>query len=295
MSLLGLAGYGSDHSNVEGGNRPQKEQDFAGSCELLEENTNIRPGESFLKPSPLLLDAPQRSSKEPTPFPTPLPSPLTRLDHASQDNGSPLVVQDPPSVDSEAKAEEREDRGEGEQEDVNNHIKSEFRELFPPEVGNGSPLAVQEAPSVDSEAKAEEREDHGEGEQEDVDNHIKPEFRELCPPEVGDGSPLAVQDPLSVDSKAKAEEREDHGEGKQGDVDNDIIKPEFRELLPPEVVGQADSKLQLKIASLLDSSQDDFKNIKSKIDDGNPAALAQASRKQSALLGATCVMLNIST
>ena len=213
MSLLGLAGYGSDHSEVDDAQKQPKDQESTqesinsstpaqgetasgGSGDLLEGTTDVRQGGSLgdeggsgedqeapgiaMKSSPV--DAPQRLSKEPKPFFMPLPSPLVRIDNASQGYSSTLAMQD-------------------------------------------------SSPNEDSEAK------EGEG--------------------------------------------EEYGEGEQGDVDVDIIKPEFRGMLPPEATGQANAKLQSKIATFLDTIQGDFtKKIKSKKDYGNPAVLAQASRKQ---------------
>lgn len=65
-------------------------------------------------------------------------------------------------------------------------------------------------------------------------------------------------------------------EGSEEEGDGDVIKPEYRDMLPPEATGQANPALCAKIAKFLDRMQGDFtKVIKGKKDYGNPAVLAQ--------------------
>lgn len=66
------------------------------------------------------------------------------------------------------------------------------------------------------------------------------------------------------------EENVDEGEG-----DGDVIKPEYRDMLPPEATGQANPELRAKIQKLLNRREDFTKVIKGKKDYGNPAVLAQ--------------------
>lgn len=65
------------------------------------------------------------------------------------------------------------------------------------------------------------------------------------------------------------EENKDEGDG-------DVIKPEYRDMLPPEATGKANPELRAKIQKFLNRMQGDFtKIIKGKKDYGNPAVLAQ--------------------
>lgn len=88
-------------------------------------------------------------------------------------------------------------------------------------------------------------------------------------------SPFIAYDPPNT-APDGAEDGGEEGEEEEGDGDSDIIKPEYRDMLPPEATGQANPKLQAKIATFLDTMQGDFtKSIKGKKDYGNPAVLAQ--------------------
>ena len=64
-------------------------------------------------------------------------------------------------------------------------------------------------------------------------------------------------------------------EGSDGEGDGDVIKPEYRDMLPPEATAQANPALCAKIAKLLNRKEDFTKVIKGKKDYGNPAVLAQ--------------------
>lgn len=65
-------------------------------------------------------------------------------------------------------------------------------------------------------------------------------------------------------------------DGTKDEGDGDIIKPEYRDMLPPEATGQANPELRAKLQKFLNRMQGDFtKVIKGKKDYGNPAVLAQ--------------------
>lgn len=82
-------------------------------------------------------------------------------------------------------------------------------------------------------------------------------------------------EPGDTGAEEGVEEGEDGGD-EESEGDGDIIKPEYRDMLPPEATGQANPQLQAKIAKFLDTMQGDFtKSIKGKKDYGNPAVLAQ--------------------
>lgn len=206
MSLLGVAGYGSDGSDADEGNpsrSPQGENSSSsgggasGSVKLLEDNdkADSRQGGSVdeeagasreartgvLRASSF--DAPAPPSKESRQFFMPLPSPLVRLDNASPSASSPFITYEPP------------DGAAG---------------------GAGT----------------------GEGAGGEAD-----------------------------------EESKDEGDG-------DIIKPEYRDMLPPEATGQANPKLPAKLQKFLNRMQGDFtKVIKGKKEFGNPAVLAQVRER----------------
>lgn len=84
---------------------------------------------------------------------------------------------------------------------------------------------------------------------------------------------------IPSDTPNDGTEGEGEGEGieeEEEEGDGDIIKPEYRDMLPPEATGQANPRLQAKIAKFLDTMAGDFtKSIKGKKDYGNPAVLAQ--------------------
>lgn len=92
-------------------------------------------------------------------------------------------------------------------------------------------------------------------------------------------SPFITYEPPDGASGAAAAEEEsgDGGdEGAKDEGDGDVIKPEYRDLLPPEATGEANPELRAKIHKLLNRMQGDFtKVIKDKKDYGNPAVLAQ--------------------
>ncbi|CAB1119348.1 unnamed protein product [Ectocarpus sp. CCAP 1310/34] len=68
-------------------------------------------------------------------------------------------------------------------------------------------------------------------------------------------------------------------DGAKDEGDGDIIKPEYRDMLPPEATGQANPELRAKLQKFLNRMQGDFtKVIKGKKDYGNPAVLAQICR-----------------
>ncbi|CAM9859477.1 unnamed protein product, partial [Ectocarpus fasciculatus] len=68
-------------------------------------------------------------------------------------------------------------------------------------------------------------------------------------------------------------------DGTKDEGDGDIIKPEYRDMLPPEATGQANPELRAKLQKFLNRMQGDFtKVIKGKKDYGNPAVLAQICR-----------------
>lgn len=70
-------------------------------------------------------------------------------------------------------------------------------------------------------------------------------------------------------------------EGGETERDGDVIKPEYRDMLPPEATGVANPQLQAKIIKGLNTIQGDFtKSIKAKKDYGNPAVLAQVRKYQ---------------
>lgn len=104
-------------------------------------------------------------------------------------------------------------------------------------------------------------------------------------------SPFITYDPFGSDQGVAGEEGRE-GEGaaatekvEEEDADTDIIKPKYRDMLPPEATGQANSKLQAKIAKFLDTMQGDFtKSIKGKKDYGNPAVLAQVRHEELQIL-----------
>lgn len=64
-------------------------------------------------------------------------------------------------------------------------------------------------------------------------------------------------------------------EGSDAEGDGDVIKPEYRDMLPPEATAQANPALCANIAKLLNRKEDFTKVIKGKKDYGNPAVLAQ--------------------
>lgn len=85
------------------------------------------------------------------------------------------------------------------------------------------------------------------------------------PPDGAEGGPGAEEEA----GVAAGEEEPDEG-------DSDVIKPEYRDMLPPEATGQANPELRAKIQKFLNRMQGDFtKVIKGKKDYGNPAVLAQ--------------------
>lgn len=94
-------------------------------------------------------------------------------------------------------------------------------------------------------------------------------------------SPFHAHEPNDGLAESEPALGDGEGEGVEGegdDEDRDIIRPEHRDMLPPEATGQANPQLQAKIAKFLDRIQGDFtKSIKSKKDYGNPAVLAQVS------------------
>lgn len=213
-SLLGLAGYDSDHSDGDDANPQQQTErsprsddnsndtsapredagpEAVGAGGDREENSDSRLGDSIgdeggvdrearvgvLRASSF--DAPAPPSKESRQFFMPLPSPLVRLDTASPSASSPFITYDPPNGGGSEGAEGKDGVGE--------------------EGGKG---------------------------------------------------------------------------GDEEEGDGDIIKPEYRDMLPPEATGHANPQLQAKIAKFLDTMQGDFtKSIKGKKDYGNPAVLAQ--------------------
>lgn len=135
-----------------------------------------------------------------------------------------------------------------------------------------APTVVEEASTVDAPLR--------------TSKEAKPFFMPLPSPLVrldhasqGSTSPYAGRDLQGIGVDSKEGEPEENGEEAEEDVDNvdnDIIDPEFRGMLPPEATGQANPKLQAKIASFLDTIKGDFtKMIKMKKDYGNPAVLAQ--------------------
>ena len=92
-------------------------------------------------------------------------------------------------------------------------------------------------------------------------------------------SPFVGDDPPDTTAGGAGVEDSPGGgvdEGSEEEGDGDIIKPEYRDMLPPEATGQANPALCAKIAKFLDRMQGDFtKVIKGKKDYGNPAVLAQ--------------------
>ncbi|CAM9696701.1 unnamed protein product, partial [Hapterophycus canaliculatus] len=95
-------------------------------------------------------------------------------------------------------------------------------------------------------------------------------------------SPFITYEPPDGTSGATTTEEEtgDGGDdGAKDEGDGDVIKPEYRDLLPPEATGEANPELRAKIHKLLNRMQGDFtKVIKDKKDYGNPAVLAQVRR-----------------
>lgn len=97
-------------------------------------------------------------------------------------------------------------------------------------------------------------------------------------------SPSAASPFIAYEPPDRAEgEAGEEGEGAEGEEDadegdGDVIKPEYRDMLPPEATGQANPELQAKIHKLLNRNEDFTKVIKGKKIYGNPAVLAQVRR-----------------
>ena len=88
-------------------------------------------------------------------------------------------------------------------------------------------------------------------------------------------SPFIAYEPPDGAAEGDGAEGE---EEKADEGDGDVIKPDYRDMLPPEATGQASPELQAKIAKLLNRKEDFTKVIKGKKDYGNPAVLAQVKR-----------------
>lgn len=188
-----------------------------------------------------------------------------------QDKGSPQRVN--PNTRSDA-APKGTEAAESELLDENTESKPEkaLEDDGGPGIHQEATTGVEEASTVDAPLR--------------TSKEAKPFFMPLPSPLVrldhasqGSTSPYAGRDLQGIGVDTKEGEPEENGEGAEEDVDNvdnDIIDPEFRGMLPPEATGQANPKLQAKIASFLDTIKGDFtKMIKMKKDYGNPAVLAQ--------------------
>lgn len=89
---------------------------------------------------------------------------------------------------------------------------------------------------------------------------------------------ITYEPPDGASGAAAAEEKDGDGSDEEAkdEGDGDVIKPEYRDMLPPEATGEANPELRAKIHRLLNRMQGDFtKVIKDKKDYGNPAVLAQ--------------------
>lgn len=190
-----------------------------------------------------------------------------------QDKGSPQ--QRNSSTGGDAAPKETETAG-SELLDENTESKPEkaLEDEGGPGIDQEAPTGAEEASTVDAPLR--------------TSKEAKPFFMPLPSPLVrldhasqGSTSPYAGRDVQGIGVDTKEGELEENGEGGEEDVDNvdnDIINPEFRGMLPPEATGQANPKLQAKIASFLDTIKGDFtKMIKMKKDYGNPAVLAQVN------------------
>lgn len=95
-------------------------------------------------------------------------------------------------------------------------------------------------------------------------------------------SPFITYEPPDGATGGAGEEGEGEDtadDGAKDEGDGDIIKPEYRDMLPPEATGQANPELRAKLQKFLNRMQGDFtKVIKGKKDYGNPAVLAQVRR-----------------
>ncbi|CBJ27839.1 conserved unknown protein [Ectocarpus siliculosus] len=95
-------------------------------------------------------------------------------------------------------------------------------------------------------------------------------------------SPFITYEPPDGTAGGAGAEGEGEGaadDGAKDEGDGDIIKPEYRDMLPPEATGQANPELRAKLQKFLNRMQGDFtKVIKGKKDYGNPAVLAQICR-----------------
>lgn len=93
---------------------------------------------------------------------------------------------------------------------------------------------------------------------------------------------IAYEPPDGAAEEVGAEDEGAEGEENADEGDGDVIKPEYRDMLPPEASGQAKPELQAKINKWLNRKVDFTKMVKGKKDYGNPAVLAQVRRARTA-------------